>query len=352
MTNPNLRSAPRLGRPAAACVVLLAAALAPAAAGQSAETWARLRADVSGVQPLYLPNQPITVRFSLVNPTNDSIEIAVPATDESGGVGLPESVIIGTGDYGALRVARVDDPEAAALQPIPPLPTPEQTRPLRLAPRAVIGAELDLRAVSKLLRYAGNYRLEWQPLGDAIPPVRMEFRVEQHKQAIIVTDYGKISFDLFYDRAPLNVTNFLSLVREGFYDGKTLHRVVPGFAVQGGCPVGDGTGLRPDGKLVAGEFSDYPVDFGTLAMARRANDPNSASCQFFIALARLPELDAQYTVIGQARDDESLRTLRTLAELPTDRNYHPLRTLTIRSVSLVDVPPDQQARSIERKPGK
>ena len=91
-----------------------------------------------------------------------------------------------------------------------------------------------------------------------------------------------------------------------------------------------------DGKTVPAEFSDTPIELGTLVMAHKPDDPNSASCQFFIALARLEDLDGKYTVIGQARDDESLRTLNQLAALPTNRSDRPVKPLVIRSINLVD----------------
>jgi peptidyl-prolyl cis-trans isomerase B (cyclophilin B) len=194
------------------------------------------------------------------------------------------------------------------------------------------------RSLYRPLRYVGNYRLEWQPLGGRVEPASVTFRVEQPKEAVLVTDYGKITFALMYDKAPRNVENFLELLRERFYDGKTIHRVVPGFIIQGGSPDGSGTGIRPDGKFVDAEFSDAPFELGTLAMARKPSDPDSASCQFFISLARLKELDGKYTVIGQAKDEESLRTLRQLGELPTTKDGRPVRPLQIRFFTLVDVP--------------
>ena len=146
-----------------------------------------------------------------------------------------------------------------------------------------------------------------------MPTASLSFRVETRKDAVLVTDYGKITFSLLYERAPRNIENFLDLMRDRFYDGKAIHRVVPHFIIQ--------AGFEP----------------GTLAMARKPSDPHSASCQFFISLARLPELDGKYTVIGQARGEESLRTLQILSELPTNAQGRPVRPLAIRFFTLVDV---------------
>jgi cyclophilin family peptidyl-prolyl cis-trans isomerase len=166
-------------------------------------------------------------------------------------------------------------------------------------------------------------------------------RVERRKDAILITDQGKITFSLNYDQAPRNVENFLELVRSGFYDGKTFHRIVPGFLLQGGSPTGDSTGVRPDGRLIPAEFTNAPVEQGALMMARKPADPDSASCQFLIALDRLPDLDGKYTIIGHARDAESARTFQTLSAIPTNKQDRPLQSVIIRSIKLLDAQPPQ-----------
>lgn len=297
-----------------------------------------LRAEATTARTLFSPTQPIPVRFTLFNPTGEAIEIPVVWTDdERNSVTLPRGVIFGTDEQPALSVSYENE------KPVPVRPDSTGTGEnpadvLRLAPHASVGAEIDLSAAHRLLRYSGSYRLEWQPLGGHAGPATVSFRVEPRKDAVLVTDYGKITFSLMYDKAPRNVENFLELVRDRFYDGKTIHRVVPGFIVQGGSPDGTPTGIRPDGKLVIAEFHGAPFEVGTLALARKPSDPHSASCQFFITLGRLPELDGKYTVIGQAGDEESVRTLQQIAELPTDGDGRPLRPLMIRFFTLVDTP--------------
>lgn len=295
-----------------------------------------LRAEVTPLAALYDPDSPIRLRFLLVNDTDAPLDVSLPAALAGDGVGLPAAAIHGTRLQPFLRIALDNEPLAPLLPP-----QDEETAPaesvLRLAPRASVGSDVDLHALSRSIRYAGLYRIEWKPAGVARPAMA-EFRVEPRRQAIVVTDYGKLTFDLFYDQAPQNVANFLELARTGFYNRKTFHRVVADFMIQGGCPNGNGSGVRPDGRLLPAEFHNAPFDAGTLAMARKEDDPNSASCQFFITLARLPDLDGRYTAIGQARDEESLRTLRQLAAQQVDRNYRPLRALVIRSINLVDAP--------------
>jgi peptidyl-prolyl cis-trans isomerase B (cyclophilin B) len=124
--------------------------------------------------------------------------------------------------------------------------------------------------------------------------------------AVITLDKGgEIALELFPEDAPKTVEAFLKLSREGFYDGTTFHRVVPGFVVQGGdpqsktLPAGDqrlGTG-GPGYNLKA-EFNKRKHDRGVLAMAR-SRDPDSAGSQFYITLAPTPQLDGQYTVFGR-----------------------------------------------------
>ncbi len=115
----------------------------------------------------------------------------------------------------------------------------------------------------------------------------------------------KIVVELSPEHAPISAQNFEKLVREGFYDGLTFHRVIPGFMVQGGCP--DGTGMGGPGYSIQGEFSANGVQNpilhkrGTLSMAR-SMDPNSAGSQFFIMHADAPHLDGQYAAFGHVVD--------------------------------------------------
>jgi cyclophilin family peptidyl-prolyl cis-trans isomerase len=296
-----------------------------------------LRPEVQSDRALFYPSQPIAVRFTLFNPTDEPIELPVGrSTEPADGITLPLALITGDSAQPALSIA-YESERPVPIEPRAGDPASEIRESLRLAPRSSLGAEVDLSELHRELRYSGNYRLEWRPLGGALPPVNLMFRVETRKDAVLVTDYGKITFSLLYERAPQNIANFLELVRSRFYDGKAIHRIVPHFIVQGGSPDGTSKGTRPDGKLVPAEFHDTPFELGTLAMARKPNDPHSASCQFFVSLARLPELDGKYTVIGQALDEESLRTLQVLSELPTNSQGRPNRPVSIRFLTLVDV---------------
>lgn len=114
--------------------------------------------------------------------------------------------------------------------------------------------------------------------------------------AIIETEKGRIVIELFPEVAPKTVANFIKLAEQGFYNGLTWHRVVPGFVIQGGDPLGNGTG--GPGYTIEAEFNNKKHIKGTVAMAR-ASDPNSAGSQFYITLAPQPHLDGNYTVFGQ-----------------------------------------------------
>jgi peptidyl-prolyl cis-trans isomerase B (cyclophilin B) len=122
-------------------------------------------------------------------------------------------------------------------------------------------------------------------------------------KAVIVTNKGTITFEFFPTEAPLTVENFVKLADRKFYDGLIWHRYVPGFVIQGGDPntrqKDESTwGLGGPGYNIPAEFNAHKHVTGAVAMAR-ANDPNSAGSQFYIALAPLPELDGKYTVFGQ-----------------------------------------------------
>jgi peptidylprolyl isomerase len=107
---------------------------------------------------------------------------------------------------------------------------------------------------------------------------------------------GRVVIAMRPDLAPATCARIKALVRQGFYDGLTFHRVIAGFMAQTGDPRGDGTG--GSGQSLDAEFSNEPFVRGTVAMAR-ASDPNSADSQFFIMFAREPALDGKYTIWGQ-----------------------------------------------------
>ena len=114
--------------------------------------------------------------------------------------------------------------------------------------------------------------------------------------ATLKTDKGDIVILLRPDLAPNHVNSFIFLSREGYHDGVTFHRVIPGFVAQGGDPTGTGSG--GPGYALKAEFTNTLYERGTVGAAR-SNDPNSAGSQFYITYGRTPNLDGQYTVFGE-----------------------------------------------------
>lgn len=165
---------------------------------------------------------------------------------------------------------------------------------------------------------------------------------KDQKVAVISTKFGDMVVEFFPDVAPKHVENFQILAEEGYYNGTTFHRVIPGFMIQGGDPnskdldrMNDGTGGRagkffgigrendPESWTVPAEFNDTPHQRGTLSMARSQNI-DSGSSQFFICHDNAPFLDGQYTVFGQLISgievvDQIVNSERDPRDNPLDR---------------------------------
>ncbi|MEM6436157.1 MAG: peptidylprolyl isomerase [Cyanobacteria bacterium P01_D01_bin.115] len=117
-------------------------------------------------------------------------------------------------------------------------------------------------------------------------------------RAIMETDKGTITLELFDDAAPNTVKNFVDLSEAGFYNGLKFHRVIPNFMVQGGCPKGTGTG--GPGYTIKCEINDNKHEAGSLSMAHRG--PDTGGSQFFICHEAQPHLDGVHTVFGKTED--------------------------------------------------
>ena len=152
----------------------------------------------------------------------------------------------------------------------------------------------------------------------------------------ITMDNGDImKAELYPDIAPNTVNNFISLVKKGFYDGLTFHRVIKGFMIQGGCP--QGTGMGGPGYEIKGEFTmnGFPNNLkhtpGVLSMAR-ATEPDSAGSQFFIMHKTSPHLDGQYAAFGKVV--EGLDVVDKIACVRTDFSDRPREKQVIRSMTV------------------
>jgi peptidyl-prolyl cis-trans isomerase B (cyclophilin B) len=158
--------------------------------------------------------------------------------------------------------------------------------------------------------------------------------IERMKQttAVIETTFGKITLKFFPDVAPNHVNSFIELASEGFFDGSTFHRVVPGFVIQGGDPNSKSNdrskhGTGGPGYTLKAEFSKLPHKRGTVSMARSA-DPNSAGSQFFICVADTPFLDGQYTVFGEVID--GMNVVDEIVAQPRDSRDNPNERVEIK----------------------
>ena len=141
---------------------------------------------------------------------------------------------------------------------------------------------------------------------------------------VIETDgFGKVKIQLFPDVAPKHVENFKKLINEGFYNGLAFHRAVPNLIVQGGDPTTKGNDREKWGSgdealpKINAEFNDRPFIKGTLGAAR-ANDPNSASSQFFLCVSDYPDWTGQYTNFGQVLQGISNVQVMTMAPTGPD----------------------------------
>lgn len=120
------------------------------------------------------------------------------------------------------------------------------------------------------------------------------------KKALMETDKGTLTLELYDEEAPGTVANFEKLANSGFYDGLTFHRVIPNFVIQGGCPKGDGTG--GPGYTIQCETSGNPHKHmrGSLSMAHAGKDTGGS--QFFVCHSPQPHLDGKHTVFGRVTD--------------------------------------------------
>ena len=153
--------------------------------------------------------------------------------------------------------------------------------------------------------------------------------------AEVSTNKGPIRLKFLPDVAPGHVKNFLALAKLGFYNGGTFHRIIKGFMIQGGCPLGTGTGDA--GYKIKAEFNNTLHEAGVLSMAR-AQEPDSAGSQFFICLGRHGHLDRNYTAFGKAADEDSMATVRTIGNVATAHGDRPVEPVRIESVTVTARP--------------
>ena len=156
------------------------------------------------------------------------------------------------------------------------------------------------------------------------------------KAIIEMENGGKMTLELYPEKAPITVANFVKLAKSGFYNGIIFHRVIAGFMIQGGDPTG--TGMGGPGHNIKGEFAanGVPNDIkhvrGVISMAR-AYDPNSAGSQFFIMHQNAPHLDGAYAAFGKLTD--GFDVLDRIAGVKTNWSDKPLKPQRMESVTIV-----------------
>ena len=157
------------------------------------------------------------------------------------------------------------------------------------------------------------------------------------KAIIEMENGGKMTLELYPEKAPITVDNFVKLAKSGFYNGIIFHRVIAGFMIQGGDPTG--TGMGGPGHNIKGEFAsngvknDLKHTRGVISMAR-AYDPDSAGSQFFIMHADAPHLDGDYAAFGKMLD--GFETLDEIAMVRTNFSDKPLREQRMKSVTIIE----------------
>ncbi len=147
--------------------------------------------------------------------------------------------------------------------------------------------------------------------------------------AVMHTNAGSITLELFDEDAPKTVENFRKLAGDGFYDGLIFHRVIPDFMIQGGCPEGTGTG--GPGYTFEDEFNEHKVERGALAMANAG--PNTNGSQFFIVTIPAADwLDGKHTVFGKVT--EGMDAVDAIEGTQTGGGDKPVEPQTIERVEL------------------
>lgn len=169
--------------------------------------------------------------------------------------------------------------------------------------------------------------------------VKTEVIGEENEKNPIVTmkikEYGEINIELYPDVAPNTVNNFISLIEDGFYDGLIFHRIIENFMIQGGDPLGNGTG--GPGYTIAGEFSSNNFEnnlkhtVGVISMARTL-EPDTAGSQFFIVTSDSPHLDGEYAAFGKVIT--GLDIIDEIGKVDTDENDKPIKDVVIESVTI------------------
>jgi cyclophilin family peptidyl-prolyl cis-trans isomerase len=154
--------------------------------------------------------------------------------------------------------------------------------------------------------------------------------MKMRKIAEFNTNLGNFKVELFGDKTPLTVGNFIKLVDKGFYKGLTFHRVIDNFMIQGGCPHGNGRG--GPGYTIRDEFHSSLKHDGPGILSMANAGPNTGGCQFFITVVPTPWLDGKHTIFGKVI--EGMDTVIAISKIPTDKYEKPLKQVIINNITI------------------
>lgn len=259
------------------------------------------------------PFQPTTT-YTLMHPDSDApVPVRLTAINRrvlDGAVDVPVPE-----DYAAHVSVQSDDGTVLRR----PAESPATSGTRKLAFGEFFGREIDVAPMLRDLD-EGIYYVSWK-LGEAVARP-MPIVVIRPYRVKVETNLGEFSIELFPQVAPRTVLNFVRLVRENFYaeKGRTFHRIEKGFVIQGGCPNDDGTGNT---EFIPDEL--HPLaqhEPGAVSMANQGK-PDSGSCQFFICLDALPNLNRRHTVFGRIVDERSFETIDAIAQVETNHQKCP-----------------------------
>jgi cyclophilin family peptidyl-prolyl cis-trans isomerase len=270
-------------------------------------TYPQTQVLIEPVREVFIAGEPIQLRICIENLSKVRTKLKVPKD--------------------LIQALQITSPEGKVYRT--PLADPE-TEAIDLEPSQIWGRRVDITPLIDD-KQDGWHKLVFR--SSSLISGEVKLFVIKDYIATIQTNYGDIVIGFFPHDAPNHVLNFVRLAKRGFYDNLTFHRIIAGFMMQGGDPKGDGTG-GPGYQLDA-EFSKTRRHIaGTLSMARRGDDINSAGSQFFICFRELPHLDGNYTIFGQVI--KGMEVVRKIEVVKVDRlqGHRPIKKVLIKSIKI------------------
>lgn len=310
------------------------------------EAFGHVRAVIATDRPHLNTGDPVQIDVMLHNTSDQPVTLTVPDAKQTAktcaAMGLPLDHVFSGERFRALSVLDGKGKELGSnvmYRPMGDVPS------VTLGPRAVVGIRVEMGEYYAALRRSGTYVLEWRPYGGKLKSNALEIELVPLKEVVMVTNMGSLRIQLYYDKAPNHVANFLELVGGSVYNRTRFFRLYRGAAVLGGDPKNDGSGMRKDGKTIKAELNDVPFEEGTMGMSLAGDDPDSASSQFFISLRRIKQWDRKYTAFAKVTGPDSIEALRRIGQVEVDDQDRPIREIILERV---DVKPVRRVGTQER----